>query len=111
MFEGILSTYPRRLDIWNQLLDLEIQQIVKLDEEAKLKKEKTEIENNKEIIRELFERLLKTKGVKEKGALAWFKRWGKWEEEKGDTKSQEKVRAKAQEWVSAEKARRAAAAN
>ena len=25
MFEGLLSTFPKRLDIWNQLLDLEIQ--------------------------------------------------------------------------------------
>lgn len=88
MFEGILSTYPRRLDIWNQLLDLELQQ------------------SDMNIIRGLFERLVKTKGIKEKGALAWFKRWGKWEEEHGDKKSQERVRAKAEEWVVAEKVRR-----
>lgn len=89
MFEGILSTYPKRLDIWNQLLDLEIQQ------------------GDKGIIRELFDRLVKTKGIKEKGALAWFKRWGRWEEENGDTKSQDIVRARAEEWVIAEKIRRA----
>lgn len=90
MFEGILSTYPKRLDIWNQLLDLEVQQ------------------GDKEVIRGLFERFVKTKGLRERGALAWFKRWGKWEEENGDKKSQEKVRAKAEEWVIAEKTRRAA---
>ena len=90
MFEGILSTYPKRLDIWNQLLDLEVQQ------------------GDKGIIRGLFEKLIKTKGIKEKGALSWFKRWSKWEEENGDKKSQEKVRARAGEWVNAEKARRAA---
>jgi rRNA biogenesis protein RRP5 len=82
MFEGILSTYPKRLDIWNQLLDLEIQQ------------------KDKDIIRGLFERLAKTKGIKEKGALAWFKRWNKWEEIEGDPETQKRVREKAEGWVS-----------
>lgn len=91
MFEGILSTYPKRMDIWNQLLDHEIQQ------------------GDKDIIRGLFERVVRTKGIKEKGALAWFKRWAKWEEEHGDQKSREKVKAKAEEWVGAEKSRRAEA--
>lgn len=81
MFEGLLSTFPKRLDIWNQLLDLEIQQ------------------GDKEIIRGLFERVVKTKGLKPKGAKAWFKRWAEWEEQNGDKKTQEKVKAKATEWV------------
>lgn len=81
MFEGLLSTFPKRLDLWNQLLDLELQQ------------------NDVEIIRALFERVVKTKGLKPRGAKAWFKRWSEWEEKNGDKKSQEKVRAKAEEWV------------
>lgn len=81
MFEGVLSTYPKRLDLWNQLLDLEIQQ------------------GDKSIIRALFERVIKTKGMKPKAAKAWFKRWSEWEEKSGDTKMQEKVKAKAREWV------------
>ncbi len=81
MFEGVLSTYPKRLDLWNQLLDLEIQQ------------------GDKAIIRALFERVIKTKGMKPKAAKAWFKRWSEWEEKNGDAKSQEKVKAKAREWV------------
>ncbi|KAF4626997.1 hypothetical protein G7Y89_g11155 [Cudoniella acicularis] len=80
MFEGLLSTFPKRLDIWNQLLNLEIQQA------------------DKDIIRGVFERVVKTKGIKPKGAKAWFKRWSDWEEKDGDKKSQEKVRAKAEEW-------------
>jgi len=83
MFEGLLGTFPKRLDIWNQLLDLEIQQ------------------GDKDIIRGVFERVVKTKGVKPKGAKAWFRRWSEWEERNGDRKSQEKVRAKAEEWVRA----------
>ena len=89
MFEGLLSTFPKRLDIWNQLLDLEIQQ------------------GDKEIIRGVFERVVKTKGLKAKGAKAWFKRWAEWEEKNGDKKSQEKVKAKAEEWVRGAEARKA----
>lgn len=81
MFEGVLSTYPKRLDLWNQLLDLEIQQ------------------GDKSIIRALFERVIKTKGMKPKAAKAWFKRWSEWEEKNGDAKMQERVKAKAREWV------------
>lgn len=83
MFEGLLSTFPKRLDLWNQLLDLEMQQA------------------DHDIIRALFERVVKTKGLKPKGAKAWFKRWSAWEESNGDAKSQEKVKAKAEEWVHA----------
>jgi rRNA biogenesis protein RRP5 len=91
MFEGILATYPKRLDIWNQLVDLEVGQ------------------GDGDIIRGVFERVVRIKGVKVKGVLNWFKRWAKWEEENGDAKSRERVRAKAEEWVGAEKARRTAA--
>ncbi|KAG9236582.1 putative rRNA biogenesis protein rrp5 [Amylocarpus encephaloides] len=89
MFEGLLSTFSKRLDIWNQLLDLEIQQ------------------GDEDIIRGVFERVTKTKGLKPKGAKAWFKRWSEWEEKNGDKKSQEKVKAKAEEWVRAASAKRA----
>ncbi|EKD20395.1 uncharacterized protein L3040_004320 [Drepanopeziza brunnea f. sp. 'multigermtubi'] len=84
MFEALLTTFPKRLDIWNQLLDLEIQQ------------------NDKDIIRGVFERMVKTnKALKPKQAVAWFRRWSEWEEGNGDKKSKEKVLAKTQEWVSA----------
>lgn len=88
MFEGLLSTFPKRLDIWNQLLDLEIQQ------------------GDKDIIRGVFERVVKTKGLKPKGAKAWFKRWSEWEVTNGDKKTREKVEAKAKEWVRAAEARK-----
>jgi len=83
MFEGTISTFPKRLDIWNQLLDLEIQQ------------------GDKDIIRGVFERAVKVKGLKPKGAKAWFKRWSEWEETNGDKKTREKVKARAEEWVRA----------
>jgi rRNA biogenesis protein RRP5 len=83
MFEGLLSTFPKRLDIWNQLLDLEIQQ------------------GDKDVVRGVFERVVKVKGLKAKGAKAWFRRWSEWEEKNGGSKEQEKVKAKAEEWVRA----------
>lgn len=81
MFEGVLAAYPKRLDLWNQLLDLEIQQ------------------NDAANIRQLFERVIKTKGIKPKAAKGWFKRWSEWENKNGDKKSLEKVALKAKEWV------------
>lgn len=83
MFEGLLSSFPKRLDIWNQLQDLEIRQ------------------GDHDIIRAIFERVTKTKGLKPRGAKAWFKRWSEWERDHGDPKRQEMVQAKAQEWVCA----------
>jgi rRNA biogenesis protein RRP5 len=83
MFEGLLSSFPKRLDIWNQLLDLEIRQ------------------GDRDIIHAIFERVTKIKGLKPRGAKAWFKRWSEWERDHGDLKSQEMVQAKAQEWVRA----------
>lgn len=83
MFEGVLSTFPKRLDIWNQLLDLEC------------------VQGDKDVIRGVFGRVVKVKGLKPKGAKAVFRRWSEWEEKNGDKKSQEKVRAKAEEWVRA----------
>jgi rRNA biogenesis protein RRP5 len=69
------------MDLWNQLLDLEIHQGI-LD-----------------IIRALFERVTKIKGLKPKSVKAWFKRWQEWEEANGESKTVEKVHLKAQEWV------------
>jgi rRNA biogenesis protein RRP5 len=83
MFEGLLSSFPKRLDIWNQLIDLEVHQ------------------GDQDIIRAVFERVTKIKGLKPRGAKAWFKRWSEWERDHGDLKSQEIVHAKAQEWVHA----------
>ncbi|KAK0129913.1 rRNA biogenesis protein rrp5 [Cadophora gregata f. sp. sojae] len=89
MFEALLTTFPKRLDIWNQLLDLETTQ------------------GDKDVIRGVFERMVKTnKALKPKQAVAWFRRWSEWEEANGDKKSQEKVLAKTQEWVMAAAAKK-----
>jgi rRNA biogenesis protein RRP5 len=85
LFENLLATYPKKFDLWNQLMDLEIST-------AGDKPDLT-------VVRDLFERGSKVKGLKPKQAKAWFRRWARWEEENGDAKSREKVSAKAQEWA------------
>jgi rRNA biogenesis protein RRP5 len=82
MFEGLLSTFPKRFDLWNQLLDHE--DVPGAD---------------KAVVRDVFERALKTRGLKPRAAKKWFKRWADWEAKNGDKKSREKVSAKAAEWV------------
>lgn len=81
IFEGVLAKWNKRLDIWGQLLDLEIKA------------------GDKSIVRGVFERVARIKGLKPKGAKGWFKRWSEWEKVNGDKKSQEKVAAIAAEWV------------
>ncbi|KAI0840658.1 nucleic acid-binding protein [Hypoxylon sp. FL0890] len=84
MFEGLLSTFPKRFDLWNQLLDHE--DVPGAD---------------KAVVRDIFERATKVKGLKARAAKKWFKRWADWEEKNGDAKSRERVSAKAAEWVKA----------
>ncbi|KAI1310937.1 hypothetical protein F5Y03DRAFT_391931 [Xylaria venustula] len=82
MFEGLIASFPKRFDLWSQLLDHE-----------------GGPNADKAVIRDVFDRATKVKGLKARPAKKWFKRWADWEEKNGDTKSQEKVRAKAAEWV------------
>ncbi|KAI1268533.1 nucleic acid-binding protein [Xylariaceae sp. FL1019] len=82
MFEGLISTFPKRFDLWSQLLDHE-----------------DGPNADKGVIRDVFERATKVKGLKARAAKKWFKRWADWEERNGDAKSQEKVKAKASQWV------------
>ncbi|OHW91144.1 s1 RNA binding domain-containing protein [Colletotrichum incanum] len=92
-FETILATWPKRFDLWNQLADLEI----------------SAAEPDTTAIRDVFERGTKAKGLKPKKAMKWFKRWADWEQ-KLSPKGKDKVMAKAQEWVTAAKAKKGAAA-
>ncbi|EAQ91152.1 hypothetical protein CHGG_03087 [Chaetomium globosum CBS 148.51] len=87
LFENLLATYPRKFDLWNQLLDLEVSVPVEDGDVA--------------VVRDLFDRGSKVKGLKPRQAKAWFRRWAKWEEERGDAKSRERVSARAVEWARA----------
>lgn len=98
VFEGLLSSFPKRVDLWNILLDLEI---------------KT---GDAEQVRRLFERVLGTREMKKGAAAAgdtgkklrpkqakfFFKKWLDFEEKLaagGKEKMVEEVKAKAAEYV------------
>lgn len=88
VFETLLAQWPKRLDLWNVLLDLEIKR-----------------GGDKEVVRRLFERVTSTGGgggglsLKTKQAKFFFKRWLEFEEKEGDGKTQERVKALAAEFV------------
>ncbi|PCD35758.1 hypothetical protein AU210_008317 [Fusarium oxysporum f. sp. radicis-cucumerinum] len=91
MFATLLAAYPKKGDLWSQLLDLEIG-LSDADPTA---------------IRDVFDRRTRVKGLKPKMAEKWFRRWADWEE-KLDPKGKDKVMAKAQEWAVAFKAKKEA---
>ena len=94
MFEGLLATWPKKGDLWSQLLDLEIAVAGDNGEATS--------------VRDVFERRTKVKGLKPKQAENWFRRWTAWEE-KRDPKGKERVMAKAQDWIASHKAKKEAA--
>ncbi|KAJ5952686.1 RRNA biogenesis protein RRP5 [Penicillium vulpinum] len=100
VFEGLLSSFPKRIDLWNVLLDLEIKV------------------GDAEQVRRLFERVLglqsgkkgpvsvdASKKLKPKQARFLFKKWLSFEEglaaENGDEKMVEEVKARAVTYVKA----------
>ncbi|KAM0513380.1 hypothetical protein ACHAPE_007844 [Trichoderma viride] len=95
MFEGLLAAFPKKGDIWNQLLDLEIGIASSSADHT--------------AVRDVFERRTRVKGLKPQQAEKWFRRWAAWEE-KLDPKGKDRVMAKAQEWASGFKARKEAEA-
>ena len=93
IFEGLLDSFPKRVDLWNVLLDLEI---------------KYGGEDKKGQVRRLFERIFDGAGttttrIKNKQARFFFKRWLQFEEQEGDDRTVEAVKKRALEWVQARK--------
>ncbi|KAF4980475.1 hypothetical protein FZEAL_3520 [Fusarium zealandicum] len=95
MFEGLLAAWPKKGDLWSQLLDLEIG-IAGADADLT-------------AVRDVFERRTRVKGMKPQQAEKWFRRWAAWEE-KLDAKGKDKVMAKAKDWAGNFKARKEAEA-
>ena len=83
IFETLLSQWPKRLDLWIVLLDLEIKQ------------------GDSSVVRRLFERVTGS-GMKLKARKAkiFYKKWLDYEEKHGDAKGRERVKALAAEYVS-----------
>ncbi|KAL8818690.1 MAG: hypothetical protein Q9223_002727 [Gallowayella weberi] len=84
VFEGLLDTFPKRLDLWNVLLDLEI----KRGESV-----------GRERVRELFERVVKVRGLKSRKMRFWFKKWMEWEEKVGDQRGKDRVEKLAEDYA------------
>ena len=80
MFEGLVGTFPKRTDLWNVYLDHEIR-VGSVDE-----------------VRDLFARVTKSQS-KPKSAKYFFKKWLNFEENIGEKKRVEHVKAKAEEFV------------
>ncbi|WAR58673.1 hypothetical protein PtB15_10B11 [Puccinia triticina] len=81
LFEGMLDNYPKRLDLWNVYVDLEI-------------KAGTAAAN----IRSVFQRMLALK-LKPKRMKPIFKKWLSFEQTHGDKESQDQVVQHAQTYV------------
>lgn len=84
MFEGLLSKWPKRLDLWNVLLDLEMGH--------------GEGEEMLGRVRGVFERIVKGK-LNGRKAKWVFKRWLEFEEGEGNARGAERVKAKATEFA------------
>lgn len=93
MFEGLLAAWPKKGDLWSQLLDLEIGIAT------------TDV--NRTAVRDVFERRTRVKGLKPQQAEKWFRRWAAWEETM-DPKGKDRVMAKAQDWATTFKAKKEA---
>ncbi|KAL8859953.1 MAG: hypothetical protein Q9178_003501 [Gyalolechia marmorata] len=81
MFEGVLGTFPKRLDIWSILVDLETNK------------------GDKDRARGLFERGTKVKGIKKGKMQKWFEKWEKWEGKHGDQRSQDRLSQHAEAYL------------
>lgn len=102
MFEDLLSTFPKKGDLWNQLLDLEIGIGSSATDNA------AEQDTGVQAVRDVFERRTRVKGLKPQQAMKWFRRWADWEEKVAGSKGRDKVLARTQDWVVVYKAKKEA---
>lgn len=101
VFESLLAKSPKKWDLWDQLLDLETS-VYAAEKAKQAEKGGKSAKANKadaSVVRDVFERGTKVPGIKPRRAKTWFQRWAKWEEQHGDSKSREKVSARAKEWA------------
>lgn len=81
IFEGLVDSYPKRLDLWWQYIDQE-----------------SRLDENQAHVRNLFERTLTLKLTAKKGK-SLLKKWLEFEKKHGDAKAQQKVLKRAKEFV------------
>ncbi|KAI8932023.1 hypothetical protein NX059_010917 [Plenodomus lindquistii] len=78
IFEGLVSTYAKKGDVWDMYLSLEMSH------------------GSPENVRDLFERMTKT--TKKKRAQTLFAKWAVWEAGVGNKKGVERVKALEEQW-------------
>ncbi|KAL6702839.1 rRNA biogenesis protein rrp5 [Coniothyrium glycines] len=78
IFEGLVSTYPKKGDVWDMYLSLE------------------QSHGSEENVRDLFERMSKV--GKKKRVMTVFKKWVEWESAVGNAKGVERVKALEERW-------------
>jgi rRNA biogenesis protein RRP5 len=79
IYEGLVSTWPKKGDVWDVYLSLE------------------QSHGTEEGVRALFERMSKV-SMKKKRAATVFKKWADWEESLGNAKGVERVKALEEQW-------------
>lgn len=79
IFEGLVSAWPKKGDIWDMYVELE------------------RAHGEKENVRQLFERMVKL-GMKKRRVMLIFRRWLDFEEDVGNSKGVERVKALESEW-------------
>lgn len=85
IFEGLVSTYAKKGDVWDMYLSLEMSH------------------GNAENVRDLFERMSKV--TKKKRAQTVFKKWAEWENSVGNSKGVKRVKALEEQWREAKAAK------
>jgi rRNA biogenesis protein RRP5 len=88
IMEGVMSSYPKRVDLWSTYLDMEI----------KAGKAASFPANVLAIVRRLFERIVYL-DLKPRKMKFFFKRYLSFEKEQGDASSQHHVKELAQSYV------------
>lgn len=78
IFEGLVSTWPKKGDVWDVYLSLEMSH------------------GSEDNVRDLFERMSKV--GKKKRAQQVFKKWAEWENSVGNKKGVERVKALEEKW-------------
>jgi rRNA biogenesis protein RRP5 len=91
LFEGLVSTWPNKGDIWDVYVELE------------------RSHGSVEDVRDLFGRMAKLR-MKKKRAGVVFGRWAEWEESVGNAKGAERVRAMEAQWMEKREEEKAAEA-
>jgi rRNA biogenesis protein RRP5 len=109
LFENLIAATPKKLDLWDQLVDLEMAMYANAKSKSHDGGEAEEDGGAADPapVRAVFERAARMPKLKPRWTKAWFKKWAKWEEDNGDEKSRAMVSMRAREWIAAEEARKA----